>query len=176
MRNVIIEGCDGAGKTTLINTLVQDYGFERHARASHSTTGPVASLRDWVDRDLDWMEEDDFDAPFIYDRHPLISEYIYAPIRWTNPGLADGFIDINWRTNSSQRLARLSILVICSPPYEEVERVLQRQGRDAHLPGVFENRFTIWTSYNTVMWPGTVIRYDRTRNTPKDLMKTLENL
>lgn len=179
MKHIIVEGCDGSGKTGLIEELSKHFNLVRHLRASDSITGPVKNLRDWVERDLDYLEGSELDPDrwtYIYDRHPLISEPIYANYRWVNPGLADGFDDENWIRSTTKDMGSLSILVICSPPYEEVERVLQMQGREAHMPGVFENRFSIWKRYVTLCWPGTVIRYDRTRETLEDLIGTLEKM
>jgi len=179
MKHIIVEGCDGSGKTGLIGVLAEYFDLARHPRASDSMTGPVKNLRGWVDRDLDHLDELELDSghpTYIYDRHPLISEPIYANYRWVNQGMAEGFGDENWMRSVTKDMGSMSILIICCPPYEEVERVLQTQGREAHMPGVFENRYSIWTRYNTLRWPGTVIRYDRTRETRQDLIKTLENM
>jgi len=178
VKHIIIEGCDGAGKTTLITHLMEYLPLVQHARASDSKTGPVPNLSDWIQIDLMQLEERPSDLdPYIYDRHPLISELLYGPIRWHNrTGPLGSFRSREWIVKQQRRMANLSTLVICSPPYEEVERVMQAQGREAHMPGVFENRFTLWTGYNNFTWPGTVIRYDRTRDTAKDLAQTLEKM
>jgi hypothetical protein len=176
MNHLIIEGCDGSGKTSLIRELLGQYVL--HPRASDSKTGPVPNLADWVDNDLWRLEHWNGRGmtPYIYDRHPLISELLYADLRWHNRGLAPGFESREWVGKQQRRMADLSILVICSPPYAEVERVMQEQGREAHMPGVFENRFRLWKSYNEFVWPGKVIRYDRTREVPADLIATLEKM
>lgn len=177
MKNVIIEGCDGSGKTTLIQALMQTGRFVAHARASDSKTGPVPVLDRWVEIDLDQIEEyAEFEGMpvYLYDRHPLVSELIYNDLRWTNPGLKGNFTDPDWVTQMRRRLGEYAVLVICSPPYALVEQVMQTQGRDAHMPGVFENRYTLWTRYQRLVWPGTIIRYDWTRDTPEDLIRTLE--
>jgi GTPase SAR1 family protein len=179
VKHLIIEGCDGSGKTSLIRNLLENrQSYVIHPRASDSQAGPVPKLAEWVDNDLWKLEgyEGRGLIPYIYDRHPLISELLYAPIRWHNRGLASGFESREWVVKQQRRMANLATLVICSPPYEEVERVMQAQGRDAHMPGVFENRFRLWKGYEEFIWPGTVIRYDRTRETPADLITTLEKI
>lgn len=179
MKNVIIEGCDGSGKTTLIDTIFKEGGYVKHSRASSSLDGPVNGLDDWVDADLDRLDQwdrRDQQPTFLYDRHPLISELIYADLRWVNRGVSGQFTNIEWILKSQRRLADHGTLVICLPPYEEVERVMQHQGREAHMAGVFENRYTIWTRYSQFVWPGNVIRYDRTRETVTDLLSTLRKV
>ena len=59
---------------------------------------------------------------------------VYADLRWKNQGLKGQFTDPSWVTEYAKRMAAYSLVVICSPPYEEVERIMQAQGRDAHMP------------------------------------------
>jgi len=178
VKHLIIEGCDGSGKTTLIDQLMQTKQFVKHARASTSLGGPVDSLSDWVDDDLhrlgNWTQVGR--PPFIYDRHPLISELIYADLRKIKRGLTGKFTDVKWIIQAQRQMADHAILVICDPAYAEVERTLQEGGRDSHMPGVFENRYTIFNRYRAFTWPGTVVRYDWTLNTPKNLIETIQKL
>jgi hypothetical protein len=180
MGHVIIEGCDGSGKTTLIRDLLEKgQPYVLHARASDSLSGPVPNLAAWVDNDLWKLESAEGKGlvPYIYDRYPLVSELLYGPIRWHNrTGPLGQFPSREWIIKQQRRMADLATLVICSPPYEEVERVMQAQGREAHMPGVFENRFRLWKGYEEFIWPGTVVRYDRTRETPADLINILEKI
>lgn len=176
MKSVIVEGCDGSGKTTLIGHLFATGNYVKHDRASTSLGGPVPDLDIWVGRDLDFLHNRSQGIPFIYDRHPLVSELIYADLREKNRGVKGWFLNPQWIIEAQQRMAEHAILVICSPPYSEVERIMQMQGRDAHMPGVFENRLTIFKRYQAYAWPGTIIRYDRTRNDVSDLIETLTRL
>ncbi len=74
---IILEGIDGSGKTSLAKRLCRDLGLPIHERASHSITGPVPDPFGWAEKDIkSW-----YDQPLsIYDRHPMISEFIYGPI------------------------------------------------------------------------------------------------
>lgn len=72
---LIVEGPDGAGKTTLVTHLCDELGVEVRVRSSTSEHGPVDDLWEWVKAD---MASDPHWG--IYDRHPLISETIYGPI------------------------------------------------------------------------------------------------
>jgi len=174
MKHLIIEGCDGSGKTTLHGQLMQTGQFIPHARASDSLTGPVPALDRWVEIDLDQLDDLFYPLPFMYDRHPLVSEIIYADLRWKNPGLTGKFTDTNWLVETRRQMARQSVLIICQPPYAIVDQAIQTAGRDAHMPGVMENRHTIYKRYQEFVWPGLVIRYDWTRDNFEDLFKTIE--
>lgn len=172
VRHLIIEGCDGSGKDTLIDQLTQAMPeLTQHPRASTSLGGPVASLDEWVERDL-WALRMDHTNRWIYNRHPLISEPIYAPVREVNPGLSGKFRDRNWCMMASETLARRSILVLCAPVLSEVSLNL-RASIDGHMPGAVENWRHIYEQYERLVWPGTTIRYDYTRDTVQDLMKII---
>lgn len=77
MRHIIVEGPDGAGKTTLITGLSSWLQMPVHEKASDSKTGPVDSLFKWVDNDMAVLRTP-AKKSFIYDRHPAISEPIYG--------------------------------------------------------------------------------------------------
>lgn len=176
-RHLVIEGCDGSGKDSLINRIQADPQFSHlvmHPRASTSLGGPVANLDVWVSEDLAHIETVRPKSPaYIYNRHPLISEFIYAPFRQLNPGLSGAFKDQTWVDFQQLRLAAQSVLVITQPPFAEVDRIMIGQGRDAHMPGVTENRFSIYSKYAALVWPGSMIRYNRTRSNYEDLAYTI---
>lgn len=176
MKHLIIEGCDGSGKTTLIDQLMETKRFIKHDRASTSLGGPVPDLDLWVGRDLDFLNGRSPSAPFIYDRHPLVSELLYNDLRKKNRGMSGWFRDLPWIVESQRKMAEHAILVICLPPFEYVEKALQATGRDAHMPGVFENRYTLYRRYQAYAWPGTIIRYDWTRENVSDLLGILDRL
>lgn len=72
---LIVEGPDGAGKTTLVERICEEFGVEKRPRSSTSENGPVDNLWDWVIQDMGSNVN-----VGVYDRHPLISEMIYGPI------------------------------------------------------------------------------------------------
>jgi hypothetical protein len=119
---IIVEGPDGAGKTTLVEKLCKEFDLEVEPRVVDKDTNPIngLSLKNWVDADLkSWPRAS------IYDRHRLISEPIYAPIM--RGRLADGFEDSIWFTRQLNAFWRLHPIVIyCMPPPEDVARNVAR--------------------------------------------------
>lgn len=114
---LVVEGPDGAGKTTLITKLQAELGWEVSARVVSQQAEPMVDLQAWVDENL----SKGFHHA-IFDRHRLISEPIYGPIiRGTN---APGFDEIEWlapRLFTFFRHVR-PIIIYCLPPFKVVKR------------------------------------------------------
>lgn len=173
LRHIIVEGPDGSGKDTLIRDLLVLFpDHTLHARASTSLGGPVSDLARWVSRDVNTM---DIQHPSIYNRHPLISELVYHRYRqgdqagyrsaeWTHAA---------WRNAMRKHASKHAIVVFCQPPAHVVRKTVNQQGRDAHMPGVYDNILDIYTDYATHLWPGISIRYDYTKDTVPDLIKKI---
>lgn len=160
-KHIIVEGMDGSGKDTLISELLNLFpGHRPHTRASTSLGGPVDDLAMWTAMDVRTMGDQ---APSIYNRHPLISEPIYAPLRTINPGLRPPWDNSLWQLRYRREASRHVVLVVCHPPYYITSENLDK---GEHMPGVSENRLTLYTNYATLMWPGPVIRYDYTVSKP----------
>lgn len=163
-RHIVVEGMDGTGKDTLIDSLMA-YKFwptspRLHERASTSLGGPVSSLDQWVMRDLSMMHLHPFD---IYNRHPLISEPIYAPYRLVNRGLSGLFQSKSWIAMNRQLLCEQAVVVFCVPPWEVVHGNLLKTP-NAHMPGVIINARTLYNSYLDTIgnWSGDYIHYNYT--------------
>lgn len=141
---IILEGPDGGGKTTLLESLIDKFpSIMRHERASEGVKGPVADLYEWAHRDVHgWHSQ----TLSFYDRHPLISEYIYGPtIR--------GTIDARFHGTPLRRtLARRALVIVCLPPLDAVRRAVSAE-RD--MAGVHTHIDTIWTLYASLraQWP-----------------------
>lgn len=146
---LVVEGPDGAGKTTLIKTLLQHSDRQVQARAVTSEQGPVMDLVKWTEYHVG-MTDQYFHTPRnrrLYDRFTLISEPIYGPL--TRGRLADGFDNGEWLAIAWAHFLRANpVMLFCLPPLEDVKRNI------AHLPqmaGVQENIETIyWQYHNTV--------------------------
>ncbi len=154
---IVLEGPDGGGKTTLLEQLCEEFpDLVVHPRASSSgpTGGPVADLYGWAREDVNsW-----FDRPLgFYDRHPLVSEYIYGPV-------CRGRIDPQFHATSLRRdFARRALLVVCLPPLEAVRASVSD---DRDMPGVVTGIDAIWTLYASLRacWPVStgIVHYDWT--------------
>ena len=169
VRHIIVEGCDGTGKDRLIMSILDLPRFKLHTRASTSLGGPVADVENWVKNDLAELETDPWPR-WIYNRHPLISEPIYGPIRKIQQGTRGRFRDPVWVRTMSGILATHALLIVCQPPWTTVKANLGVT-RGTHMPGVEENGKLIYDLYTRVTWPGRVLRYDYT-TTSKDTILT----
>lgn len=133
---IILEGPDGGGKTTLLERLCKEYpSIARHERASEGIKGPVADLYDWAHNDVwSWHKQ----PLSFYDRHPLISEYIYGPV-------VRGGLDARFHTTPlRRRVASRALVIVCLPPLQTVRRSVSA---DRDMPGVTTHIDTIWHAY-----------------------------
>jgi hypothetical protein len=155
MRHIVVEGPDGSGKTNLVNDLVKHTGRPVHPRSTPSVGGPPPDLDLWVEREFARDKQ-----PGIYDRHSVISEPIYGPIcRGFVPG---AFSSPLWLNKQRARLANMSVVVFCLPPWSDVFANIMS---GTHMAGVRENGYEIYMAYNAVYkaWPGAAVLHDYTR-------------
>lgn len=140
---IIIEGPDGAGKTTLIQRLQKEFPTLTLVSRHVNHQGPTTDLKLWVEQDHPSQLRD---FPRIYDRHPLISEPIYGPILRGN--LAEGFNDLDWFMEQWAWLTGASpIFIFCLPPLEVVQ---SRLSSTPQMPGVDNSIGLIYWSYHAL--------------------------
>ena len=156
--SIILEGPDGAGKTTLLQELHGHFPtMEQHPRFCTSTGGPVEDLAEAVYKDTKSKA-----THFLYDRHPVISEYIYTFA--TGRPLRPAFLtDSMGRIRN--RIAHHSLVIWCLPPLREVIRNCERD-EEEQMPGVFENIEKIYHQYqmHRLFWPGRHTTFDYTNS------------
>lgn len=152
---IVVEGPDGAGKSTLVRKLMTEFNLPMHERASEGVAGPVSDLFGWAHRDVVSMADQEIS---VYDRHPLISEYVYGPI--CRSTLPPGFT-----TSTAHALVRMmamhALVVLCRPPSERLKASVAPE-RD--MPGVTEHIERIASAYDAlrIFWPGQILSYDYT--------------
>jgi hypothetical protein len=98
----------------------------------------------------------------VYDRHPLISEPIYAPIvRKTTP--QEPFDNPSWVRSQSIHMAKQALVVVCLPPLWVVRT---NTSQSVQMPGVVDNIQQLWTAYNQFISANRtgVIVYDYTNH------------
>lgn len=183
--HVVVEGMDGTGKSTLIQTImekcrskfftgVSNPYFDLHPRASSSVDGPVASLDHWVEKDVALMPY--FTGPNIYDRHPLISEPIYGPV--TRGKVPGKFNDPGWIRYFRNRLVHQgTVIIFCDPGWEVIQSNLDKSA-DAQMPGVIEKSSVLYDYYcdASLAWPGLQMRYDYTKTDIGTVLRNLRHL
>lgn len=158
--SIIVEGPDGAGKTTLIQELQYLHpGLEVHPRFCTSTGGPIANLSEAVFKDTTARP-----TSFIYDRHPVVSEYVYRTAIQGPQELSDAFLS-DAMARVRQRIAKHSLMIWCLPPLATVRRNIA--GDVGQMPGVEMNIDQIYALYrqHRVFWPGRSIVFDYTNHT-----------
>lgn len=165
MRHVVVEGPDGGGKSTLIEKLSDVLQLPVHTKASHSIDGPVDYLGKWVDADMRSMREVGHDYPAtIYDRHPLISEPIYAPLVRQQPPQYPFAVD-EFVTGVREVMYEHCVVVFCIPDLATVtSNVLANSSEQ--MSGVVANIGKVHQAYMTAMfrWRGPKHHYDYNRH------------
>lgn len=130
---IIVEGMDNTGKTTLVEQLVRETGYDR-VRSS----GPQ-SLEDMIDKVETCLTSDNI----IYDRFPLISEEVYGPALrgyslWEFS---------RWREYFIQLLQLKPLFIYCRPARETILRSINQREQ---LEGVVERASVIIDIYDRV--------------------------
>lgn len=111
---IVVEGPDGAGKTTLIEVLKEATGYEVAPRVVSKTTEAMVDLKEWTEENV----ERGFQRT-IFDRHRLISEPIYGPL--LRDDFEPGFDDPAWFAYHLGRFYQCRPIVIyCLPPLQTV--------------------------------------------------------
>lgn len=120
---IIVEGPDGAGKSTLIKTLVPWLNevlldeWSLAERVVGKDTKTSVNLRAWTDENL----AKGFHTT-VYDRHRLISDPIYSVAMGKNMEFG-GLYEFPWLLEAWNQLVECEPLIIyCLPPYSLVQR------------------------------------------------------
>lgn len=145
---IVVEGPDGAGKTTLIRRLLEDMDLHTTSRACTSEGGPVDNLGHWVNKKF----ESNVPRGAIIDRHPLISEPIYGPL--IRGGYPDNYFEKpQWMTESMEKLYEGNLIIYCLPPLKIVLDNIEKshEGTTDHLKGVTSSARAIWSQYEARM-------------------------
>jgi GTPase SAR1 family protein len=137
---IVIEGPDGAGKTTLKERLFNDIPALDQVERHCDTHGPVTNLRDWVEFQL--ITPNQIRPTHVYDRHALISEPIYGPIIRGN--MVQGFDDEGWYSrmwNYFLTITPSPVFIFCLPPLSDVrinvKAAEQMKGVTKHINPIY---------------------------------------
>lgn len=113
---IIVEGCDGTGKSTFIKKLSEKLELDIAPRVVSKDTTHMVDLKKWTEYNLKYG----FDPYTIYDRHRLISDPIYRMV--LNKPVDFELYNYEWLTRAYRRFKQISpIMVWCTPPYDVVK-------------------------------------------------------
>lgn len=176
-RHVVVEGPDGAGKSTVVKYLSTITDTPVARRISDSIRGVRGKdLARYVDGDMgQWTNNASADTSLhaqawrsttpsrIYDRYPLISEPIYGLHVRKAPQPA--FMTFWYREAWKKFLALDPLVIWCLPPYDEVVKHVHP---DRDMDGVWSNILPLYRAYwiAAMSFPGTSIVYDYTTDEP----------
>ena len=152
--SILVEGVDGAGKTTLIQRLQYDFPqLKLHPRFAASLTGPLDNLATRVYEDQSEL----ITGRWIYDRHPVISEYVYGQViparevarEFLSPAMFHVY----------RRIVSESFVIWCHPPFDFIKQNVEAEEQ---MPGVVENLRKLYDAYaiQRVTWAGDSVSYD----------------
>ena len=140
---IVVEGPDGAGKTTLIDDIISATGLDVSPRVVSKDAEAMVDLKKWTEENVAKGFQN-----LIFDRHRLISEPIYGPILRTEP--EPGFDDLPWFQGQLRRFYQLEpVLIYCLPPLQVVwenvcndpdNRVVHYEGTIAKIYGAYFNK------------------------------------
>lgn len=137
---IIVEGPDGAGKTTLIEQLQARYGLEVAPRVVTKGAEAMVDLKVWVEENL----AQGFQYR-IFDRHRLISEFIYGPL--LRQQQQPGFTDLTWSWLQLEKLYGevRPFIIYCLPPLETVAENVYLSGDENKV--VLDHIEAMYTAY-----------------------------
>lgn len=157
---IVLEGPDGAGKSWLAQRLSEDLGLplaQKFVKSDGEGSG-TNDLFGEAYRDVVTMMDK---APMIYDRHPLISEYVYGPI--VRGILPPDFVMP--QAHATLRLLAEQVHVIwCLPALQRVADNVADTETNQQMSGVWRNIEAIYSMYHTmrIWWGGQSTVYDYT--------------
>lgn len=160
----LIEGPDGGGKTTLVNSIVEkNRGTQLLRRASTSLGGPIDNHEylEWTVNTLPFLSESR--NLFLLDRHPLISEMIYGPILRGKPDM--GRSPSTYYQAMKVLKDHVSSVILCLPPISVVQENIyqgdQLDGVTSHIEEIYQGYMELFKSE---IFPNVMI-YDYTVET-----------
>lgn len=147
---IIVEGPDGAGKTTLVAELEERLLIDREPRAVSSDAKALRPLGDYITEEL----AKGF-GPRLYDRFALISSPMYASL--PNSTFTGPMLDRIWLTEQMRKFYLVDpAIIICLPPYEVVKANVDK---DEASEVMWNHLYHIYYGYHT-WYCGELARYN----------------
>lgn len=118
---IIVEGPDGAGKTTLVERIENDWGLTREPRAVSSEAKSLVPIGEWIETELGKGF-----GMRLYDRFGLISSPCYAMLE--NRTMVWPLTWPDWMRAQHRRIRKIDPVIIwCMPELATVRANLKRE-------------------------------------------------
>lgn len=155
---IILEGPDGAGKTTLRDRILNDWGgeFVAQPRAVTSDATSLVPIGKYIEDEL----ARGF-GPRLYDRFALISSPMYMAL--PNRTFVDPMTDIDWLRPQYHKLDRVDPAIIyCLPPLEVVMENLRNDPSSEVVLPYGEQIYLNYVAFAARHWSTSCMVYDYT--------------
>lgn len=169
---LIVEGPDGAGKSSLSTKISEALGWPIAPKAVGGDTKSLTDVQRYVDDALDHGFH-----PKVYDRFALYSAPIYSAFQQrTEP--QKGFADFSWLSTAYARMRHVAPLVIIALP--PLETVWQNCQRDEDNKRLFPNRAKLgsvyWLYFNLAARNPAMMVYDYTEDADEQFLQYIRTL
>lgn len=133
---IIVEGPDGAGKTTLVERLETELGVTREPRAVTSGAQKMKPIGQYVEEEL----EKGFGTR-LYDRFALISSPMYLSL--PNPTFSEEMLDLVWLASAWGKFRVINpVVIMCLPDFATVKANVAKD----------ESSKVMWDHWETIYW------------------------
>jgi len=165
---IIVEGPDGAGKSTLVAQIRERFGIGEGVRGTSDRSLLYTVTVPDTFKALEGMITGD-ERPVVWDRL-FYSEFVYHPLTGRHCQFSEGQ---RQHINEILMVVRPPI-ILCMPP---TDVVYKNAGKDEQMDGVMDNLSRIYIAYNAMFrWmPAHTVIYDYTMEDNTRVMQIIES-
>lgn len=169
---LIVEGPDGAGKTTLIAELKRYLPWPVAPKVVDKDTQRMVNIEDWVVENLERGYQ-----RTIFDRHRLLSEPIYGPVLRGDHAW-EPMMDGRYEEWFSRLVNIRPVILYCLPPFEVVKANVENDPDNSVVAPVIAPLYSGYVTQSAMMLEtrAPTVIYDYTSDSFDALLATLTRL